>query len=172
MSKNINYILVNIQAVLGLLGIAGNVLTICVFSRPSLKNYSYSFYWRIMAFSDIILLIEAFKNWSYFVFDISGSYSMLIHIYYCIFGDFLTYWTGYVTVWLHTIISIDRLLIIAYPNRLLIFRKRWFQLTLVLILVIYSGLLNLRMPLNYRLETVNSTSNISKIKPTILYTFI
>ena len=160
--EKINYILVNIQLILGILGIVGNVLTICVFSRKLLRRYSYSFYWRIMALIEVIVLTETFKNWSNYVVYTNSSYPVLSRLL-CMFGDYVTYCGGYISVWLHTIISVDRLIVIGYSNKFRVFQKRWFQLTLVLILVIYSTLLNIRMPLNYRLQSLISTSNMSKI---------
>ena len=167
--KQLNLVLINTQAILGLLGIISNLLTICVFSRKNLRFHSYSFYWRIMAFFDILIEIETFKNWSNFVFDTTYVYPIFILNVSCKLGDFLAHVSGYVSLWLLTIISIDRLLVIGYPNRFRTFQKRWFQLVLVSILVVYSVILHIRMPLNYRFETVYQTSNITVYQTTYCY---
>lgn len=160
--QQLNYILISIQAVLGVFGIIGNILAIFVFSRKTLKHHSYSFYWRIIALCDNVLLTEALKKWSKMAFDTS-SLSLWIQNLDCILSEFLVYVAGYVSGYILTIISIDRLLVIVYPYRFRVFQRRWFQLLLVFLIVIYSVLLHIRMPFYYRLEIVNITSNTSEI---------
>ena len=162
--QKLNNILISIQAIIGLLGIIGNILAIFVFSRKTLRHHSYSFYWRIIALCDNVLLAEALKKWSKMTFD-TTSLSLWIHNLDCILSEFLVYVAGYVSGYMLTIISIDRLLVIVYPYRFRVFQRRWFQLLLVFLVVVYSVILHIRMPFYYRLEIepVNITSNMSEI---------
>ena len=149
--KEISYIFINIQVVLGIIGIIGNILAICVFNRKALKKYSYSFYWRVrvMAVSDIVILIEAFDNWANFVLDARINHRSE---FLCTISEFFSYVASYLSIWLLAVISFDRLLTIAYPLRLNTIRQRWFQVVVVSLLLLYCVLISLRPPLNYQLK--------------------
>lgn len=154
--QKLNYITVNIQVALGLVGIINNILAFCVFSRKPLRKYSYSFYWRVMSITDTFILLHTFRHWANFIFDANLS---LISTFLCKINDYQPFVASCLSTWLLLLISIDRLIVIVYPKRLNVFQKRWFQIIMVLILVIYSFLVNLHLPLNYRLETKNELNS-------------
>lgn len=152
--ERINYIWVNIQACLGILGITINMFAIFVFSRKKLKTYSYSVYWRVMAISDSIILLHTVRNWANFVFDFNlETQSPLM----CKLSEYQPITAGIISTWLHFLISLDRLVIVVYPHRSNLFKKRSFQIVLILVVVVYSLLVNIELPLNYRLEMVNDS---------------
>ena len=143
-----------IQLVLCILGLIGNILAISVFSRSPLRRQSYSFYCRIMAYSDNVLLLYTFKNWSDLTLDANLE---LLSPFFCRFSEFVPHIAGYISHWMLALVSIDRLVVIVYPNRYKIFQKSWFQIALVSIVVLYAVLANVQMPLNYQLEIINQT---------------
>lgn len=158
--QRINYIFLNIQAFLSLLGITGNLLSICIFSTKSLRKHSYSFYWRVMASSDTLILVEIIKNWANIILDINIQFKSPL---FCKINRYFAYVGGYISLWTLSLISVDRLVVIAYPYRLQVFQRRWFQLSLVSIVVVYSVLVNLQLPLNYRFEVFNATNYTSHV---------
>ena len=140
--QKLNFICVSIQAFLGLFGIASNILAIFVLKRKTLNNYPYSFYWRIMAYSDIFILLHTFRHWANFVLDFDLS---LVSTFFCKTNDYQPFVASCLSTWLLLLISIDRLVVIVYPKRLNVFQKRWFQIILVLILITYSLLVNIQL---------------------------
>lgn len=158
--QKIIYVFVNIQAIIGVIGIVGNILAFCVFYRKPLRKLTYSFYWRVIAFTDSLKLTHTFRHWANFVYGFNID---LQSSFFCRINEYQPYVFGTISEWLLILISLDRLIVIAYPNQIHILQKRWFQKLLVLIVVIYSLLIHIDLPLNYRLvETVNST-NTSEI---------
>ena len=152
--KKLNMVCVTIQAFLALSGIITNIIVILVFKRKPLKRYSYSFYWRVMACSDIFILLHSFRHWFNHVLGVDFS---LISTFFCKINDLQPFVASYVSLWLLALISFDRLLVIVYPNRIKSLKKRWFQIIMVLIVITYSFLISIQLPLNYRLETRNET---------------
>lgn len=140
-----------IQGLLSIIGIFGNVLTICVFSRKSLRKYSYSFYSRALALSDTVLL-------AFFLINLAKDFGLIESksrlSFFCSIRAYHGYVNGTFSLWLLSIISFDRLIKIVYPNRFKLFKRRWFQLLLILLTIVYSFLVNLKVPFNYRYEEI------------------
>ena len=144
----------NIHAFVGLIGIICNIISICVFERKQLKRYSYSIYWKTIAVFDSLILLYAFRYWvSYFLkFDID-----VISQFFCRFNKYQSMVAGMISMWLECLITIDRFFTIVYPNRFKIVKKRYFQITVISLIIVYSLAVNITYPLNYRLEQVNGT---------------
>ena len=164
--QKLTFICVNIQAFVSLLGIICNILVICVLRRKPLKKYSYSFYWRINAYSDIFILLHSFRNWANSVLDFDLS---LVSTFFCKINEYQPYVVSYISLSLVFLISFDRLIAIVYPKRFKILNKRWFQICLVLIMIIYSLLVNIQLPLYFGLEERNVTFNNSSLKIYVCY---
>lgn len=150
-----------ILLVVGIVGIVGNLLTFCVFCRKRLRKFSYSFYSRVMVCSDIIVLMHTFRHWAATVLKADID---LVAPFLCTIDEYQPYVATFTSLWLITLISIDRLITIVFPTRFKLIKKTWFQVTLVLIVISYSFLVNILLPLNYRFETnFNETSNSSAV---------
>lgn len=149
--QKINYVLLYLQAFLGLMGITSNIVTICVLSRKRLRNNSYSFYSRIMALNDIFVLAYTFRNWASFVFDANLN---LTAPFFCAFDDFALNSSFLASLWLLTLISADRLYSIVFPNRFKLFKNRVCQSFLVLFVFVYSCSTHIGLPLKSRLVTI------------------
>lgn len=147
----IYYITVCVQAGVAFFGIIGNILQICVFSRKSLRKYSYSFYCQMKAICDTFLLLNSFKSMSAFVLD---SNLDTVSIFFCFWNNYVPYIMSEAALWLVPAISLDRLLMIVYPNRFEWTRKRWVQFLVFSAILIYSSLVTIIHPLNLRFGRV------------------
>ena len=148
-----NSITKNIQALIGLIGIVLNITAICVFERKRLKKCSYSIYWRAIAFADSFLLLHTFRHWSrhFLNFDID-----LISPLFCRFNEYQPYVYAMFSLWLETVITIDRYFTIVHPNKFVFTKKRPFQIAVISLIFAYSLLICISYPLNYRLYQIDS----------------
>lgn len=157
-----NRLIMLIHGFLCVFGIVGNLITIRVFSRKSLKSHSYSFYSRVLATCDTALLSHLLI---YVVKDYLDEDGLIVSPYFCSFRFYMSYVMGTTSLWLLVLISVDRLLKIAYPNRFGIFRKRAFQWTLILLTIIYSFIANINIVLHFKYETVQDEELSMMPKP-------
>lgn len=147
--KKISFVVMNMQACVGFIGIMGSILSICVFSRKPLKNSSYSMYFRVMAIIDCIVLIHVYRHWARVMlgFDID-LYSPLL----CKLNEYQPFVAAHIQLWLYTIILADRLVIVVYHYKFTFVKKRWFQQLVIAIVFVYCLLTHLIMPFNYELQ--------------------
>lgn len=141
----VNYIFMCIQFVIGTVGITGNILLICVFSRKNLRKHSYSFYCQMKACGDIVVLLFAFRNWANFVM---GANLDLVAPFLCVVNKFLPNLAGSFSLGILVIISLDRLVSVMYPNRFEFVKKKWFQAIITLLVLAYSVGIIVILPLN------------------------
>ena len=157
----INLIFGYFQLTIGIIGVVGNVLAIIILSRPSLRRFSYSFYCLVMAISDIGFLSHTFIDWSasYLKADLATVGQL-----FCSLSTFLPYYFGGVSTFLLTIISIDRMLTIVYPNRFTVLKKRWVQALIVIIVALISLLVGILTPFSFQLKVFNQTNSSIQIR--------
>ena len=168
--QKITFIFQNIQVLIGLVGIIGNILSFSVFLRKPLRNQSYSFYFRIMSWSDNLVLLHTFRHWARIVLkiDIDSLWS-----FFCRFNEYQPFLAGSISIWLRIIVLADRCVRIIYPNQFKFIKTRLFQIGVVLFIATYSALLHIKMALNRRLEAspstiLNSTVLVCYIPPNFL----
>lgn len=149
--QEISLIVVNLQALIGALGIVGNLLTYFVFQRKRLKNASYSLYYRTVAILNCLVLAHTFRHWIRIVFGFDLN---LVSRFFCITNEYQPHVAGLSSLWLLTVVLFDRLVAVVYHNKLVVLKKRWFQYTVIAIVIIYSGIIHSIMPLKYRLDEV------------------
>ena len=157
----LSYIFEYIQLVTGIIGVVGNVFVIIVFSRKSLRKYSYSFYCLIMAISDICFLSYIFIDWIGFTF---GANLLTVGPFFCKLAKFIPYFFSEFSVYLITIIAIDRMLTIIYPRRFLVIKKRWFQSLIVAILAVFVVGKNLIIQIYYDIIEIPITNSSHTIR--------
>lgn len=145
------YVFQHLQAFVSLLGVIGNLLIICVFCRRSLRKYSYSFYSKAMAVSDIIVVSHSFRHWARFMFDADID---LVAPFLCSINEYQPYVTVGLSLWILFLISIDRLVTIVYPNRFKLLKQRWCQALLVVAVTIINMAIFIEMPLNYSIVSI------------------
>lgn len=143
--QRISYISQNVQVIVSLFGIIGNILVICVFFRRSLRKYSYSFYCQLKALGDTIVLLYTFKNWSSNVLDANLD---TVSPFFCLTSVYAAFSLDVWCMCLLALISLDRLLMVMYPNRFEPLKNRPLQIVFISALLIYSLAVNIILPLN------------------------
>lgn len=103
-----------------------------------------------------MILVHILRHWITYLFEFNLD---LISEFFCAFNDYQIHVFGCLSLWMLFIISIDRLVTIAFPDYSRLFKQRWFQAAMVLIIFIYSVLINIRLPLNTRLVFINETNS-------------
>lgn len=153
----IAYIFQYLQIIVATIGIFGNVLTFLVYLRKRLRVYSFSLYIKTMTVTDTIILLHSFRHWSAFI----GQANLdLVAPFFCSFDEYQSYSATMISLSLLTLISLDRLITVAFPNRFKILKNLYFKIAMILSAVIYSLLLLIDMPLNYTVRDIgpkNST---------------
>ena len=155
----ISYILQNIQLIVSALGMIGNILVFIVYSRPDLNKHSYSFYCRVMAISDIGLLICYIKTWALYILDANLD---TVSAFFCSISQFLPYFFGGLSITMLTLIASDRMITIVYSNRFAFIKKQLFQWLMVFICIVYNASFNLLPPLNNHIVEMSQTTNSSQ----------
>lgn len=131
----VTFILNYIQLIEAIVGIVGNVFVFIVFSRRRMRHYTFSFYSRVRAISDNLLLFQSFRNFA------AGNLDADINVtsnFMCKMMSYLPPTIGSISVWLLAIIALDRLLTIVYPNRFNFIRLKRTQFITVIAIFIYS----------------------------------
>lgn len=151
------FIFLNIQLLISVVGISSNLLTIWVFSRKRFSTSSYSFYFRVMVVFEIIILAHTFRHWSRFFlnFDLDKLSPFL-----CKTNDLQSSAAGMASTWFLTVILLDRFVTIVYHNQVSVLKRKWFQLLVVFVVVIYSILVNSFMPAYFTFEKFNNSLNM------------
>ena len=158
--EQITFIFQNIQALIAIIGIIGNMLAFAVFLRKPLRNHSYAFYFQILAWTDSFVLIHAFRHWLRIVADYDVD---LLGEFFCRFNEFQPFFASSTSFWIRLLIIFDRLIRVVYPEYFRIIRRKWFLFTAVLILFLYNGILHLILPFNYRLVTIEQSDNSTRL---------
>ena len=156
--QQITYIFECLQLVIGVIGIIGNILVFVVFSRPSLKKYSYSFYCKVMAIADIGVFIFTFKNWASYVLDADLD---LVAPFFCSICTYLVYSFGGLSITMLSLITADRMITIVYSNRFAFLKKPWFQWLIVFAAIVYNVSFNVLPAIYNRIVEINFGSNSS-----------
>lgn len=122
--QKINYIFLCLQISIAVIGIIGNTLNIVVYMRKRFKNISFSFYNKVLAFVDIIVLLHSSRHWAASMLDANID---TVAPFLCSSMEYLSVVATFTSLYLLMFISIDRLITIAYPNRFNVIKKKWFQ---------------------------------------------
>ena len=153
--ERILFIFEYIRLIIGIIGVTGNVFSIIIFSRQSLSKYSYSFYSRAMAISDVFVAFCCLIDWIGYNF---GAHIEALGPFFCKIFEFIAFYFPGFSVHLLTIISIDRMLTIVYHRRFLLTKKRWFQYLMIAIVACLMVLICILVPLSFNLVEVNQTN--------------
>lgn len=145
--SKVSYILLCIQFVLAAIGVICNIMVILVFSRKTMRKYSYAFYCRVKACSDMVIIFYIYRNWFVFVLDLDLDIAVP---FLCLVNRFNTHTASMFSLSILVIISLDRLISVMFPNRFGVLKKRWFQVLVLFVALVYSCGLNIILPLNMR----------------------
>ena len=155
--KTTIFVLQSLQASIGMIGIIGNTLTFMIFLRRPLRTHSYAIYFWIMSWTDSIILAHTFRHWLRIVHNIDVD---LLSPYFCQFNEYQPYLAGSISQWLRVLILFDRFIRVVYPAYFRVVRRRWFQFSALFIIFILSALLHSILPLNYRLQMTENSTNL------------
>ena len=150
-NQKLIYIFQNVQITLGFIGLVSEILIIIVFRRKRLRDNSYAFYCTLIACFEITICLQTFRLWSAFMFDANID---LVSQFFCAISEYIPYTTNTTSLWLYFLISLDRVVTIAYSNRFQLLKKRWFQL----FAIVGSFLMFIEGPLNFKLITIDDTN--------------
>lgn len=156
----IAYIFQYLQIIVATIGIFGNVLTFLVYLRKRLRVYSFSLYIKTMTITDTIILLHSFRHWWAFI----GQANLdLVAPFFCSFDEYQSYSATMISLSLLTLISLDRLITVAFPNRFKILKNLYFKIAMILSAVVYSLLLFIDMPLNYTVRDIGPRNSTIKL---------
>lgn len=156
-NQKVNYVFQCLTFVVCVIGIVGSVLLVVVFMRQSLRKYSYSFYSHMKAYADILILLFGIRNWVRYVFGLN--LDTVNWLFCALFNKYLIYIGTIMSIWLMAVITLDRLVTIKYPHRFEFSKKRWFQATLVLVIFVYSVVVNIILPMNTNMKPAMSPAD-------------
>lgn len=160
-SQKITYIFENIQFVVCLIGIVGNIYTFSVYSRQRLATLTLTFYAKCMALSDLFVLLLSINNWTKYMFNADLD---LVAPIFCSLVSYLVLTFSGISVWLLALIALDRFLIISYAHfHKSLMRKLPLKVILVLLILIWSFLIYLPIATSFVFvrDTSNTTSTFS-----------
>ena len=162
--KKTIFLIQSLHALIGLIGIIGNMLTFMIFLRKPLRTHSYAIYFWLISWTDSFILLHMFRHWTRTVFNIDFD---LISQFFCRFNEYQPYLFGSICFWLRILILFDRLNRVVYPSFFRIVRRKWFQFSSVFLVFTYSALIHSILPLNYRLQTSENSTIICYLPPEI-----
>jgi hypothetical protein len=142
------YVLSCFSVAVATIGIISNALTFCVYMRKRLRKYSFSLYIKVMSITDSLTLLANYRHWAAFVLDANLD---LVSPFFCAVDEYQPYVVAIITLWLLSLISFDRFITIAFPNRLSLLKNTYFQVSLILCTVFYGLLSFIYMPINYKI---------------------
>lgn len=127
-------VLYYLTIVVSTLGVLSNTLAFAVFMRKEMRKFSFSFYFKIMAISDIIALIMPFRHWAEFVFKYQQIENQSPFVYKMY--QFSYHVASSISMWTLSLIAFDRMLTIVFPRKFPLLKKRSIQIVLVSIVCI------------------------------------
>lgn len=90
---------------------------------------------------------------------IAGANLDIVSSFFCKFDEYHPYIAAIVSLWLLTIISMDRLLAISCPNRFKFIKSTYFNVLVLASVTIYSCCIFIEMPLNYSIVSLPMGNN-------------
>lgn len=135
--QKVDYILTNILFAITIIGLVDNTIIIGLSFRHSLRKYSYSIYNQAKAVLDMIVLTNYVIKWTRGVADFN---LLNFNVIFCSISFQFSYLSIVASLCLIAVISLDRLMVVAYPTRFTFVRKKWFQVLVILAVLVYSFL--------------------------------
>jgi hypothetical protein len=121
-----------------IISIIGNPLAASIYLSKTFKEQSVRVYYPAVLIADIIpLIIGSSFYWAHYLFMPTN--------FYCKILIYLSNVSPVFSSWVMTILAIDRVIYIFYPNQLLILKKFKFQLACLLIAYILPSILILQL---------------------------
>lgn len=159
LNRTLHRIAQNIQTLIAITGIIGNIFVILVFSRRRLKSTSCAFFYRFKAILHICLLIHSFRHWIRTFFHLKiEEFSWTL----CKLDEFLAYSMGLASIWLMTVILLDRLVTLVYQKLSSpILKQLSHRFLLIGFILIYGFGMHSSFVFDYQYEKTSSTLTIN-----------
>lgn len=151
--ESIEYLMIILPLSTLILGIIGNVVGFLVFTRKRFYKLSVRNICRFLAVTDTICLIQIIEDYSTFA---PRSFS---HIS-CKILRFFNFSLGPISAWLLVYITIERFISIAFPKKSVLFQKRKYQVSFVVIITAFNTVFYL--PVIVFVKLLENTENISQ----------
>lgn len=144
-------------------GLIGNILQFRIYSKKSLKKYSFTFYFRITSIVDLFITLHLIKLY----LDVQFNYRLYEQSnFLCKFVTYSIYAAGAISAWTLVAMSLDRLVTIVFPRKFLfLFKKNYQVIILVLIFALNGAYYSF---LFVDLNILNANLTIYENKSTIL----
>ena len=133
-----------------ILGIVGSIMCFKVFSSDALHKNPISFFYRVISVFDLIMMTDAI---AYFIKQQFGYDLSLANDFFCKFRLYYSFSNGATSPWLMVIVSLDRFIMIRFPNRFQFLFTIKFKFAIVCTVVVYSYLFYSFMTWNSHLIT-------------------
>ncbi len=116
-----------------LIGLVGNLLSFLIFLQKKFEKTPDSIYFCLLAIFDIFSNFIALNHFLAFQFNIYLNRTSDI---FCKLNHFINYFSTAVSAWLKVLISFDRLFSVIKPTKFLFRKRRKFQCTFCLFILI------------------------------------
>lgn len=143
----ISIVLQNIAGVVALVGVAANALVFGLFFSSALRKHSYSFYCQAKALTDALILLDILLHWNS---SLTGVIVQNLSMFLCSLIICLRHWANTCGLWLLVLISLDRLVTVVYPNLFRFLKRRRSQISVVVVVSVFSCFANAIIPMNTR----------------------
>ncbi len=149
-------ILLNIFKTVCAISMLGNIFALIVFSRKSFQNTIFSTYFRLLTLFDILTILNGIDD----LIILSGSDTYWTKsILICKFAYWINYLMPSISSWILSLISIDRCISIARPQKYLFRKKIKFQLIGCLIVILFNCLCFLPIAIDASIYSSNKIIN-------------
>jgi hypothetical protein len=101
-----------------LFGLVGNTITLVVFFRKAFRNSSIGIYSRALAISELTLLVFQFVNQTFVIFVKSDVFSGIDIL--CKISLYVNFVFPAISAWILVAFSVDKVLCIVFPNKLVL----------------------------------------------------
>ena len=152
-----------LSIIIAAIGCVTNFLSFLVFSRNRFRNFSFSFYSRVILCTDSFVLLHSFRH---FVNKMTSHNIDTFSIGFCKLSEYSVYSVASISVWTLSINSLDRVLKILSPNKFSFFKKKSFQISAVCLIALFSWILYSPMFFYSDLKFVKS-NNLTNASQTI-----
>ena len=138
----------------------GSIFTFVVFSRKVFEKSSIQIYCQSLAIFDLFVLVPLLVG---FIGAVQNVSITTVDDFWCKFVNFVTVGLSPIPGWILVVFSLDQLVIVSMTRRFPLFKKKWFQCSLIAgIFVFHCGLYSSTFVLIGRLKiAVNGGYDIS-----------
>lgn len=137
-----------------LFGIIGNIISIIIYSRKSFNKKTSSsmvFYFKVLAFTDIISLLQFIQ----YIFEPFFGFKLKdTSDFACKVLMILNYTPAATSAWIEVLIALDRMVYLNCQNRFKLLKHKTFQIKIILTIFIMNIILYLPVSFDFKLKNL------------------